>query len=204
MAGASVNKVILIGNLGQDPELRYTGSGKPVASFTIATSERGRKDDGGDNRTEWHSIVVWDRLAEQCSQYLHKGRQVFLEGRLQTRSWEDRNSGQKRYKTEIVAHSVQFLGSSRGGDGGGYGGPPPPGDDDYRGSGGGRGGSGRGGSGGGGGGGGGGSWGRDSRGPSGPPQDSPRQDTPPAAPAAPAASNQEREIPYNDDEDIPF
>ena len=202
MAGASVNKVILIGNLGQDPELRYTGTGKPVASFTIATSERGSKD-GGEGRTEWHSIVVWDRLAEQCSQYLSKGRQVFLEGRLQTRSWEDRSSGQKRYKTEIVAHTVQFLGSARGGDTGGRGGPPPPGDDDYRSRGGGGGGGGGDRSGGGGdrSGGGGGGWERDSSGPSGPPRGSGRQDTPPAAPAA---TNQEREIPYNDDEDIPF
>ena len=130
MAGASVNKVILLGNLGQDPELRYTGNGKPVATFTIATSERGRA--GSEGRTEWHRIVVWDRLAEQCSQYLSKGRQVYIEGRPQTRSWEDRN-GQRRQTTEVVANTVQFLGSSRGGGGGGGGEgfPPPPDADDY-------------------------------------------------------------------------
>ena len=130
MAGASVNKVFLLGNIGRDPELRRTGSGKAVATFTLATSERGRSD-GGESRTEWHRVVVWDRLAEQCDQYLSKGRQVFIEGRLQTRSWEDRSGG-KRQTTEIVANQVQFLGSQRGGGGeGGYFRPPPIDDGDY-------------------------------------------------------------------------
>jgi single-strand DNA-binding protein len=129
MAGASVNKVFLLGNIGRDPELRRTNSGKAVATFTLATSERGGR--GDDSRTEWHRIVVWDRLAEQCDQYLSKGRQVFIEGRLQTRNWEDRSGG-KRQTTEIVAHTVQFLGSQRGGGGeSGSFSPPPVDDGDY-------------------------------------------------------------------------
>lgn len=133
MAGASVNKVFLLGNIGRDPELRRTNSGKAVATFTLATSERGGR--GEDARTEWHRIVVWDRLAEQCDQYLSKGRQVFVEGRLQTRNWEDRSGG-KRQTTEIVAHQVQFLGAQRGGSDGesGYFAPPPIDDGDYAGS----------------------------------------------------------------------
>ncbi len=110
MAGSSVNKVILLGHLGGDPELRYTGSGKAVAGFTVATSEYAGRD--REPQTEWHRIVVWDKLAELCNQYLHKGRQVYIEGRLQTRSWEDRN-GQKRYTTEIVAQQVIFLGGGQ-------------------------------------------------------------------------------------------
>lgn len=110
MAVASVNKVILLGNLGADPELKYTPSGKAVASFTLATSSFAGKD--REPLTEWHKIVVWDKLAEQCSQYLSKGRQAYVEGRLQTRSWDDKQTGQKRYTTEIVAIHVLFLGSS--------------------------------------------------------------------------------------------
>jgi single-strand DNA-binding protein len=132
---ASVNKVILIGNLGRDPELRYTPSGQAVANFTLATNERFSSKDGEkQERTEWHRIVAWGRTGELCAQYLSKGRSVYLEGRLQTREWEDKE-GQKRRTTEIVAQTVQFLGGrgSEGGagsaasGGGDYdaGGPPP-------------------------------------------------------------------------------
>ncbi len=111
MASSSVNKVILLGHLGGDPELRYTGSGKAVAGFTVATSSYAGRD--REPTTEWHRIVVWDKLAELCNQYLYKGRQVYIEGRLQTRAWEDRN-GQKRYTTEVVAQQVIFLGGGQG------------------------------------------------------------------------------------------
>jgi single-strand DNA-binding protein len=110
MAG-SVNRVTLIGHLGADPEVRYTPSGAPVASFRIATSENWTDKEGQkQTRTEWHRIVVWNKLAELCGEYLSKGRQVYLEGRLQTRQWDDRD-GNKRYTTEIVAREVVFLGS---------------------------------------------------------------------------------------------
>ncbi len=109
---AGINKVILIGRLGSDPEVRYTPSGVAVANFNIATSEEWKDKDSGEKkeRTEWHRIVVWRRLGEICGEYLSKGRQVYIEGRLQTRDWEDRD-GNKRYTTEIVATDVQFLGS---------------------------------------------------------------------------------------------
>lgn len=115
----SVNKVILVGHLGKKPELRYTPAGQAVANFTLATNERfgGRDGQPAQERTEWHRIVVWGRTAENCGQYLDKGRQVYIEGRLQTREWQDKE-GQKRTTTEIVAQTVQFLGS-RGGDMGG-------------------------------------------------------------------------------------
>ena len=107
---ASVNKVILIGNLGRDPELRYTQGGQAVASFSIATTENFTKKTGEkDERTEWHRIVAWGRTAELCAQYLAKGRSVYIEGRLTTREWENKE-GQKQRTTEIVAQSVQFLG----------------------------------------------------------------------------------------------
>jgi len=136
---ASVNKVILIGNLGRDPELRYTQGGSAVANFTLATNERWRDKDGNNQeRTEWHRIVVWGRTAENCAQYLQKGRSAYVEGRLQTREWEDKD-GNKRNTTEVNALTVQFLGgrgdSGGGGGGGGddpgYGGSgeAPPGDD---------------------------------------------------------------------------
>lgn len=107
----SVNKVILIGRLGNNPEIRYTPSGAAVANFNIATSESWN-DKGGQKqeRTEWHRIVVWNKLAELCNQYLTKGRQVYIEGRLQTRQWDDKD-GNKRYTTEVIANTVQFLGS---------------------------------------------------------------------------------------------
>lgn len=114
----SVNKVILIGNLGKKPELRYTPGGKAVAQFNIATNERrgGKDGQAAQEHTEWHRIVVWDRTAENCAQYLDKGRSVYVEGRLQTREWTDKE-GQKRYTTEIVAYTVQFLGGKGGGGG---------------------------------------------------------------------------------------
>jgi single-strand DNA-binding protein len=111
-----VNKVILIGNLGRDPEVRSTPSGQPVASFTVATSRRWRDKNGQkQEQTEWHNIVVWGKQAEIAGQYLTKGKQVYIEGRLQTRSWDDRNTGEKKYRTEIVCDSFQMLGQ-RGGD----------------------------------------------------------------------------------------
>jgi single-strand DNA-binding protein len=110
---ASINKVILIGNLGQDPELRYTQGGKAVASFSIATTERFSSRDGDrQERTEWHRIVTWERTAENCARFLSKGRSCFVEGRLQTREWEDKD-GIKRRTTEVVAQNVQFLGGPR-------------------------------------------------------------------------------------------
>lgn len=105
----SVNKVILVGRLGKDPEVKYTQTGVPVARFTIATDESW-KDQGGEKqqRTEWHNIVAWRKLAEICGQYLNKGKLVYIEGRLQTRSWEDKE-GNKRYTTEIQADNMVML-----------------------------------------------------------------------------------------------
>jgi single-strand DNA-binding protein len=118
----SVNKVILIGNLGRDPELRYTQSGQAVANFTLATSERfANKSGEQQERTEWHRIVAWGKTGELCAQYLSKGRSVYIEGRLQTREWEDKE-GQKRSTTEIVAQNVTFLGPRTGAPGGAGGG----------------------------------------------------------------------------------
>ncbi|HDL18356.1 MAG TPA: single-stranded DNA-binding protein [Bacteroidetes bacterium] len=105
-----VNKVILIGHLGSDPELKYTPGGVAVATFRIATNESWSDKDGKtQERTEWHRIVCWRKLAEIAGEYMKKGRQVYIEGRLQTRSWEDQN-GVKRYQTEIVANNIQMLG----------------------------------------------------------------------------------------------
>jgi len=116
----SVNKVILIGNLGKDPELKRTGSGIPVASVTVATNERFKGKDGNwQDRTEWHNVVLWQRLAEIATEYTKKGSKVYIEGRLQTRSWDDK-TGQKRYTTEIVASDLVLLGGrGEGGSGGG-------------------------------------------------------------------------------------
>lgn len=110
----SVNKVILLGNLGKDPEVKFTPSGLPVAKFTVATNER-YKDKSGEwqDRTEWHSIVAWQRLAEIAGEYLKKGSKVYIEGRIQTSSWEDKQSGEKKYRTEIVANDLVLL-SGRG------------------------------------------------------------------------------------------
>lgn len=149
---ASLNRVLLIGNLGADPEVRYTQGGSAVANFRIATTEVWNDRGSGERneRTEWHRIVVWGKQAENCGEYLKKGRTVFVEGRIQTREWQDKD-GNKRYTTEIVANNVQFLGgrgeggSGGGGRGGSYQGgggsdfpgggdqnmdPPPMGDDD--------------------------------------------------------------------------
>jgi single-strand DNA-binding protein len=116
---ASVNKVILIGNLGKDPELRYTPGGSAVVNFPIATNERWKDKDGNpQERTEWHNIVLWARLAEIANDYLRKGSSVYIEGRLQTRSWDDRD-GNKRYTTEIVGTQMQMLGRAEGSGGGG-------------------------------------------------------------------------------------
>ncbi|WP_163990538.1 single-stranded DNA-binding protein [Pyxidicoccus caerfyrddinensis] len=151
MAGG-VNKVILIGNLGADPEVRFTPGGQAVANFRIATSESWTDKNGQkQERTEWHRIVVWGKLAELCGEYLKKGRQCYVEGRLQTREWTDKEN-RKNYTTEVVANAVTFLGgrdagegmSAGGGSGGGrrssggpqrgngmdsdFGQPPPPDD----------------------------------------------------------------------------
>ncbi|MBU2551136.1 MAG: single-stranded DNA-binding protein [Proteobacteria bacterium] len=108
---AGVNKAILVGNLGRDPEIRYTPNGTAVANFTLATTESVRSKEGGrEDRTEWHRVVAFGRLAEIIGQYLAKGRQIYIEGRIQTRDWEDRD-GNKRYTTEIVAYTMQMLGS---------------------------------------------------------------------------------------------
>lgn len=138
---ASVNKVIVIGNLGADPEIRYTPGGQAVCDLRVATTEQWT-DKGGEKKeqTEWHHIVVWGKQAENCSQYLSKGRQIYVEGRLQTRQWDDKD-GNRRYTTEVVAQSVKFLGGGRGegapregaprertgggGGGGGYSQEPP-------------------------------------------------------------------------------
>lgn len=119
----SVNKAILVGNLGKDPELRYTPSGTAVCTFSIATSEKFKDKQGEQQeRTEWHNIVVWAGLAENCGKYLTKGKQIYLEGRISNRSYDGRD-GNKRYITEIVANEVKFLGgggqqnNSQGGQG---------------------------------------------------------------------------------------
>ena len=122
---ASINKVILIGNLGSDPEVRYLPSGGAVGNFNIATTEKWKgKDGNAGEKTEWHRIVVFGKQAENCKEYLKKGRQVYVEGRLQTREWQDKE-GQKRKTTEIIALTVQFLGG--GGSAGGAGGHRDPG-----------------------------------------------------------------------------
>lgn len=110
---SGVNKVIIVGRLGGDPEVKSVGQGSTVARLNVATSENWVDKNSGQKqeRTEWHRIVVWGKLAEICGKHLSKGRQVYVEGRLQTRQWEDQQ-GQKRYTTEIVANTVQFLGSA--------------------------------------------------------------------------------------------
>jgi single-strand DNA-binding protein len=120
----SLNRVMLIGRLTRDPELRFTPSGTAVCNLAIATNRYGQ-DPSGERReyTDYHDIVVWNsgnrKLAELCGQYLQKGRMVYVEGRLQTRSWDDKDTGAKRYKTEVNANDVQFLDSRQDGDGGG-------------------------------------------------------------------------------------
>jgi len=125
---ASVNKAILIGNLGKDPELRYTPSGKAVTNFSIATTEKWKNQSGDmQESTEWHNIVLWGRQAEIAKEYLSKGSPVYIEGRIQTRNYEDKN-GVKHYITEIVGQKMQFLGR-KGDSSSDYTPPPPPADD---------------------------------------------------------------------------
>ena len=130
MARRGINKVILIGNLGSDPEVRYMPSGGAVANLSLATSESWRDKQTGEqqDRTEWHRVVCFGRLGEIAGEYLKKGSKIYIEGRLQTRKWQDQN-GQDRYSTEIVANDMQML-DSRGGmgaPGDNFGGPPPGG-----------------------------------------------------------------------------
>jgi single-strand DNA-binding protein len=136
----SVNKVILVGNLGRDPEVRFTANGKAVARFSVATSEMWNDTEGTrQERTEWHNVVVWGKQAESCGQYLQKGRQVYIEGSIRNRQYDDKD-GNKKYITEVNAQRVQFLGGGGGGGGGGARGaapresqnepPPPPADDE--------------------------------------------------------------------------
>ncbi len=132
-----VNKVILVGNLGKDPEVRYTSGGQAVANLRIATSRSWTDKQSGQRKeeTEWHDVEVWGKQAEQCGEYLAKGRQVYVEGRLKTDKWQDKTSGQERSKVKVVADTVRFLGGKGGGAGmgagRGAGGPPmadePPG-----------------------------------------------------------------------------
>lgn len=118
MAGKSVNKVILLGNLGKDPEVKYTPAGMPIAKFSIATNERFKDKDGQwQDRTEWHNIVAFQRLAEIVGEYVKKGGKVYIEGSLRTSSWDDKETGQKKYKTEIIANDLVLL-SGRGEGGG--------------------------------------------------------------------------------------
>ena len=120
MSGKSVNKVILVGNLGKDPEIKYTPQGKAVAKFSLATNERYKDKDGNwQDRTEWHNIVLWERLAEIAGEYLKKGGKVYIEGRIRTDSWDDKQSGQKKYMTNIIGNDIVLLGGRGEGGGGG-------------------------------------------------------------------------------------
>ena len=114
----SINKVILVGNVGKDPEVKFTPSGVALAKFSLATNER-FKDKSGEwqDRTEWHNVLAWQRLAEIVGEYVHQGTKLYIEGKLQTSNWEDRNSGEKKFRTEIVARDIVLLGSrGAGGD----------------------------------------------------------------------------------------
>jgi single-strand DNA-binding protein len=121
MAGKSLNRVTLIGNLGKDPEVKYTPSGTPVAKIALATNER-YKDKNGEwqDRTEWHNVVLWQRLAEIAGEYLKKGGKVYVEGRLRTSSWDDKQTNQKKYMTEVVANDLILLGGRSEGGGGDF------------------------------------------------------------------------------------
>lgn len=122
-----LNKAMIIGNLGADPEIRYTQEGTPVATFSVATNEKWKGKDGQQQeQTEWHRIVAWRRLAEICGEYLHKGSKVYVEGKIQTRKWQDQN-GNDKYTTEIVAREMKMLDSKgESGGGTGFGEPPLP------------------------------------------------------------------------------
>jgi len=119
-----VNKVILLGNLGRDPEVKYTQSGMAVARFSLATTERAKDKDGNwQDKTEWHNLVAFGRTAEVAGEYLKKGRTIYIEGALRTSSWDDKESGQKKYKTEVIVNDLVMVGGQRdGGEGGGRGG----------------------------------------------------------------------------------
>ncbi|CAM3357706.1 single-stranded DNA-binding protein [Bordetella sputigena] len=121
---ASVNKVILVGNLGRDPEVRYSPEGSAICNLSVATTSQWKDKASGERReeTEWHRVVMYNRLAEIAGEYLKKGRSVYIEGRLKTRKWQDKDTGADRYSTEIVADQMQMLGGREGGEGGGYGG----------------------------------------------------------------------------------
>jgi len=121
---ASVNKVILVGNLGRDPEVRYSPDGAAICNVSIATTSQWKDKASGERReeTEWHRVVFYNRLAEIAGEYLRKGRSVYVEGRLKTRKWQDKDTGADRYSTEIVADQMQMLGGRDSGEGGGYGG----------------------------------------------------------------------------------
>ncbi len=123
-----VNKVILVGNLGTDPEVRYTSGGQAVANLRIATSRSWTDKQSGQRKeeTEWHDVEVWGKQAEQCGEYLAKGRQVYVEGRLKTDKWQDKQSGQERSKVKVVADTVRFLGGRGAGGGGAGRGAPTP------------------------------------------------------------------------------
>jgi single-strand DNA-binding protein len=122
----SVNKAILVGNLGKDPEVRFTGTGKAVCKFPLATSTTWNDQDGNrQERTEWHNIIVWGKQGESCGKFLSKGRQVFVEGEIRSRSYDDKD-GNKRYITEIIAQNVRFLGGQGGGRGASGGDPGFP------------------------------------------------------------------------------
>ena len=108
---SGLNRIEIIGNVGKEPEMRFTPSGKPVTSFSVAVNSKF----GGTDTTEWFNVIAWNKLAETCNQYLEKGQQVFVEGRLQTRSWED-NDNVKHYKTEVIANKVLFLGQRKQGE----------------------------------------------------------------------------------------
>jgi len=118
----SVNKVILIGNLGKDPEVKYTPSGMAVAKFSLATNDRFKDKEGNwQDRTEWHNLVAFQRTAEIAGEYLKKGRTVYIEGKLQTSSWDDKETGAKKYKTEIIVNELVLLGGGQRGESGGGG-----------------------------------------------------------------------------------
>lgn len=126
----SLNRAMLIGNLGRDPELRYTASGVAVATFSIATNEAWKDAEGAaQERTEWHNIVAWRKLAEFCGEYLRKGRKIYVEGKIQTRNYDDKNTGVKKYVTEIVADNILLLDSKPQAEGPSYSAPPEPGPD---------------------------------------------------------------------------
>jgi single-strand DNA-binding protein len=127
-----INKAIIVGRLGKDPEIRYTPGGLAVANFSVATSEKWKDKQSGEmkEQTEWHRIVAWSRLGEICGQYLNKGSLVYIEGRIQTRDWQDKE-GNKRYTTEIVANIMKMLGAKGDGDSNKPMGPPPA--EDYSG-----------------------------------------------------------------------